>query len=99
MIDLDKNLAVEQMLDNEFLVPLDSAQERLGQLAGLFRAITLQARGFFTEADSNPRSVLLEIETLAKLGHYVSRDCADWLDATHETARDQHVPTIIAALS
>jgi hypothetical protein len=82
----DKSKNLEVLIDNELLIPISSACEHISQLGALFRTISGMAG----------RST--DIKELADLGSYVATDIANWLDCSHESARDEHVPKILAEI-
>lgn len=91
---------IEDLIQNEMLLPLDSSTEHFSQLEVLFQTIRDIARAPIDARadDDTMRGALMRIESLAKSGSYQAADIGNWIDGMHESARDEHMPAILAAV-
>lgn len=91
---------IHLLIENEMLLPLGSAADHLNQIDVLFRTIRdIASAPVDARADANVlRLALIQITSLCSTGSYQASDIANYVDCMCESARDDHMPTILAAV-
>lgn len=86
---------IHALIESQLLLPMDSGADHFAQLEVLFKTI----RDIASAADdSGLQSALLNIKSLAKSGAYQAAEIGNFIGVGCDTARHEHMPTILAAV-